>query len=179
MPSERRSCVSPDRLLLLDRSILGDYAFALWNAAIDNLDAEQWSLYLEQAGRSVTEALERHVPDSATATIVFLYDAASRCKERQAERDEKPVDSSYMLGLEAAHFIVMASVPSRYRLVEYRWKEYSTGALLSDESVYAERRESLEKRARDAIERLVFSRQAREFLEREFNKNLRAVAQSL
>ena len=170
---------SPERRLLLDRSILGDYAFALWNAAIGNLDAEQWSLYLEQAGATVTDALERHVPDAEVASIVFLYDSATRCHERQRARDEKAVDSSYMLGLEAAHFIVMASVPTRYHVVEYRWSEYAErGSDDVEDKKHEMRRESLERRARDAIEHLVFSKRTRDFLEQEFSKNLLALSRA-
>jgi len=168
---------SPTRTMLLDRSILGDYAFALWNAAIGNLDAEQWALYQEQAGSSIAACLQRCPPDEVS--IVFLYDTASECQARQAERDSTAVDAAYMLGLESAHFVVLACVPTTYKLIELQWSEYANqaaaptvfDALLDgdgdgddDDDVEEPPRARLAVRARSSISQHVFNADARAFL---------------
>lgn len=162
--------------VIIDRSILGDYAFALWNNAIGNLTPLQWKIYQEQAGDSISSALKRYANPAFTDIIImFLSDTTDACHERQKLRDEKPIDKSYMLGLETAHLIVMACVPDTHAIIELRWNDYETGApTIPSLDVLETRRQTLRARAEAAIETNIFNSAARNFLS-EFLSNNAAV----
>jgi deoxyadenosine/deoxycytidine kinase len=157
---------------VFDRSVLGDYAFALWNHAIGNLTPHQWRLYREQAGSTIVDVLAN--VDCATTCVVFLADTTDACSSRQEQRDGKPIDKSYMLGLEAAHLIVMACVPERYRLYELRWDEYSslssTTKKWPSHDCLAQRRATLRRRADAAIDTLIYNGAARTVLKNELDR---------
>jgi len=157
---------------ILDRSILGDYAFALWNAACGHLTPLEWRLYQEQAGATIAAALAQCITAPSMVRIVFLSDAVSACFERQAARDGGAgIDRAYMTGLDAAHLVVLAAVPSMYSLRELVWGEYRAAPSLAD--VLVERgggggvgaaAPMLIVRARAAIGALVCARAVREFM---------------
>jgi len=155
---ERAICSSSETIL--DRSVLGDYAFALWNTALGNLTRDEWHMYQEAAGETVAEVLCRAVPQDVT--ILFLNDASSACSARQRVRDQQSIDASYMSGVEAAHLLVMARVPREYKLVELYWDEYT--ATLPPARAVDERRTTLHARAAAAIAALQCSASARKFL---------------
>jgi deoxyadenosine/deoxycytidine kinase len=148
--------------VVLDRSILGDYAFALWNAACGHLTPNEWGLYQELAGPSVAHALRPY--DPAQLIIVFLNDDAVACFVRAQNRNS-PSDGdmtlAYLRGLEAAHLIVMACVPETYTLVEHKWtldrmasETYVSGDFLYDSATAQERRASLASQAVASIDKL-------------------------
>ena len=137
---------------LLDRSIVGDYAFALWNYASGNLTARAWALYQEQAGASIAEALQRY--DADKIHIVFLHDDAQACSDRQRARgDAADVPLSYLQGIEAAHLIVLSLVPAKYNVTELHWDEFARRpAPLPRPTPH--RRSTLPTRAREACDAL-------------------------
>lgn len=163
----RHALVAPAPVAtVLDRSILGDYAFALWNAACGHLSPLEWRLYTEQAGATVAAALEQSVGASAASVhILFLHDTAAACFARQAARDGGAgIEYAYMVGLEAAHLVVLACVPPRYALTEYQWDEYAAATRLVVPATATAVRWTLVDRARAAVAASVFKRQVREFM---------------
>jgi hypothetical protein len=161
--AHRRAALRHLAEAIVDRSVLGDYAFALWNAATGNLTPEQWRLYRSEAGASVAQALASSVAPAECA-ILFLNDAAETCRIRQVARDGTPIPIEYMRGIEAAHIIIMAHVPPEYTLVELRWPEYSTGQLALEPATASERRATLRARAEKCITLLDESDRTRSFL---------------
>ena len=159
----------PSTHVILDRSVLGGFAFALWQRAIGNFSERDWQLYREQFGTSVDEVLEKAGVAADRCIIVFLHDAAGRCSDRQRIRDSSDIQTSYLLGLETTHLIVMSKVPRRYRLVEMRWQEYAETSMTiaaceSPSSLVMSRRESLHRRAYASMHANVYNTEARCFL---------------
>jgi len=99
-----------------DRSVLGDYAFALANAARGDIDAAGWAMYREAAGSTVVDALERVSATPENVAFLYLDTPLALCAERQAERDGTPIDRRYLEHLDLAHRVVMSCVPDDYRL---------------------------------------------------------------
>ena len=113
---------------VFDRSVVGDYAFALWNAASGNMSAADWRLYREQAGDSVGEALTRAGAHPEANVLVYLSDDAAACHVRQVRRDAAvpiTIDIGYLRGVHAAHLVCLACVPRAYRIVELDWSAYA------------------------------------------------------
>jgi len=115
------------RIRLLDRSVVGDYAFALWNAALGNLNAVEWRLYREQAGQRIV------LPPNAA--VVWLVDDADSCLARRRRRDKHVPDNAlmYMRGLHVAHMLVLATLPASTPVLEWQWRAYTSHS--SDASI--------------------------------------------
>ena len=162
---ERRH--SPSTTTILDRSLVGDFAFALWNWASSSIDDDEWRLYCEAAGDEPFGAATSPTP---SLVIVYLHDDVESCSFRQTKRDRRTIDVKYLRGIEAAHLVVLAHVVAarRHCVVELHWAEYARQrtsrretfdiiagrASLPDADELERRRTSLSKRAADAIERL-------------------------
>jgi deoxyadenosine/deoxycytidine kinase len=177
----QEALAADEHVTLLDRSILGDYAFALWNAASGNLNAEHWTLYREQAGASIADALSARLAEPRAVRLVYLHSGADECGARQRVRDAALVGASaippaYMRGIEAAHALVFALVPDDYALDVLYWREYASPRgveLLAGSSSSSQQRDDLDMRARRAalranaratVVRLVADERAREFM---------------
>jgi len=114
-------------ITILDRSVVGDYAFALWNWASGNMSDQDWQLYREQAGADVAAALDSAGAALRHTTIIFLNDDARSCHVRQTRRDQgtPTIEYPYLAGLHATHLICMACIPPTYTIVELHWAEYA------------------------------------------------------
>ena len=159
---------------LIDRSVVGDYAFALWNRALGNLNAVDWRLYLEQAG-----PVDQLVPLDDRHVVVWLNDDTASCLLRRQRRDTIVPDNaeSYMQGLEVAHMLVLARLPKSVPVAEWHWAQYGRQTADADIDRLVERfrsiqgqPEHLEKRARRALEELDCSREAKDFLLKWFER---------
>lgn len=138
---------------VLDRSVIGDYAFAAWNAACGNLAAADFAAYRERAGSSVVAAVRRAraLFSSADAAeplvVVWLCASDAQLAENRRARgsaDESNVDDAYFAGVEAAHALAMTHVAldasDIATLVVLEWREYrSIGDALDFERVVGER----------------------------------------
>jgi len=111
---------------VLDRSVLGDLAFAALNAARGNISADEYAAYTALAGTSVDDVLARALPPCARVLVVYLRSPASACIERQRTRDGFAIEERYMQELVAAHELVMAHArtSARVTLVALEWCEY-------------------------------------------------------
>ena len=164
---QRPSSVAPVRLI--DRSVVGDYAFALWNRALGNLNAVDWQLYLEQAG-----PIQHLVPSDGLHMVVWLNDDAASCLLRRRRRDSTvPADAdAYMRGLEVTHMLVLARLPKSVPVTEWQWREYARQGSDKDIQWLAERFRSipdrppseLPQRARRALDELECDRDVKGFL---------------
>jgi len=139
-----------DAVTILDRSLVGDFAFALWNTVSSNMADDEWALYCEQAG-TVPK-----LPASSRLIIVFLHDDVESCAFRQRRRDLYEIDTDYLAGLEAAHLVCLACLPASIAVVELCWQEYArehTGIdflsdAISDAETVLRRRATFRDRAR-------------------------------
>jgi predicted ATPase len=144
-----------DRSSVLDRSLIGDFAFALWNAASGDIDADEWALYCEAAGSRLVLTEDR-------LSVVYLHDDVASCSMRQERRDETGIPIAYLAGINAAHLVVMATLPAAVSLVELHWGEYakertyeSALRMIACETPKTlERRQTLKTRALAACNRL-------------------------
>jgi len=121
-----------DVTTVLDRSVLGDWAFALWNAALGNMNSDEWAVYLERAGDTPGAALLQTNGATGVAAVLFLSDDPASCHVRVHRRggvDADAVTLEYLQGLEAAHLLVLNSIqPYRIPVIELHWAEYASTA---------------------------------------------------
>lgn len=173
MQSERRATLegalrktSPDTGSVIDRSVVGDWAFATCNRAMNSLKDPEWAAYKARAGNTPTEALLR-VTDGQVdpVCVVFLDATAVSCLERAHARggvDVKTMTLTYLQCLEAAHLVVLASLHGSVPVVRVPWDEYQGGpgrqdfvAQINDGAVQAARemacRQTLVEDAEEAI----------------------------
>lgn len=136
---------------IIDRSIVGDFAFAAWNHACGNLTDDEWAAYLEYAGGTDVPsilagamlapdprlgALCAPAMEQQKVCIVYLRDDSASCRKRALARSgaEDAASAEYFAGLQLAHDLawrqlVAANVPG-LRLVRLSWTRYH-GALSS------------------------------------------------
>jgi len=90
-------------LTFLDRSIVGDYAFAAANYVLGNLSCDEFLAYRESVGGSLKEVVEMTLPKSAS--IVYLRVSPEECAKRVVARDgvDASVSLEYLRVISAAH----------------------------------------------------------------------------
>jgi len=159
----------PTTTTVLDRSLVGDFAFALWNWASSSIDRDEWHLYCEAAGDEPLAPCAG-APPPPSLVIVYLHDDVKSCSFRQLKRDQHAIDVEYLRGIEAAYLVVLARLVAarRHCVVELHWAEYARQresrremlevlagrATLPNADELEQRRTSLSTRATDAIARL-------------------------
>lgn len=104
--------------LIVDRSLLGDWAFALWNYMTGSVTTDQMEIYRDAYGRtpcaSFTDAINDvlETEDDGMMIICLLCTPAGECYKRLAERNgvdqETPLD--YLLGVSMTHYMVLVSL---------------------------------------------------------------------
>ena len=111
---------------VLDRSVIGDYAFALWNTAIGNLDATMWSMYRREAGETPSHAIAK----IGTAPVIcYLHETPVQCQHNVQTRNgpDRAISLGYLQGIAAAHLICLASLPVSTRIIvlhrDEHWNE--------------------------------------------------------
>ncbi len=93
-------------LVLLDRSVVGDFAFAAYNYACGNLDADEWCAYQEcVGGTGVVHAYMRAAHFTLPVyrpLVLYLNDPYTLCLRRARARngpDAPTLQESYVCGL--------------------------------------------------------------------------------
>jgi deoxyadenosine/deoxycytidine kinase len=119
---------------VLDRSVVGDLAFAAVNAARGNISADEYDAYTSLAGRTVDAALALASAPRAHLTLVYLRSPPDACSRRQTARDGFTIEPAYMAELTYAHELVaeQAARSARARLVVLEWAEYSAATSAAD-----------------------------------------------
>lgn len=119
-----------------DRSMLGDYAFALWNHLTGNLDSSEMEAYESMFGASVSREHPASLAESPFVshvdTYVWLVDDPKQCKRRVELRQSNPAEQGipdqYYQGLEDVHiflFLKLLSDPSvNYKVKVRNWEQY-------------------------------------------------------
>jgi len=119
----RRDCAATRArragVTVLDRSVLGDYAFAAYNYACGHLDDAEWAVYREAAGGDVCAALRRATRGAAErVTLLYLRDTPEACLSRAVQRggaDAHALTLVYVHGLHVAHEACVALARARCR----------------------------------------------------------------
>ena len=120
-------------LHLNDRSLFGDYCFALWNYAEGNFGLDEMRVYQQEAGgASFTELLQSGCLGQGLDLWVYLHDEARRCKKRADARGGPEQDSlceSYYTGVALVHFNCLFQLLQDERMAERvrvrTWSQYS------------------------------------------------------
>lgn len=142
--------------ILWDRSMLGDYAFALWNHLTGNLDEAEMAAYESMFGASVTSSNIVPVKDIRSSQqaplitsspfvahvdkYIWLIDDPMECKRRVELRQSNPAEQGipdqYYRGLEDVHIFLflklLADPEVRGKVKVVRWDQYSQIDKLSE-----------------------------------------------
>lgn len=95
---------------LLDRSVVGDYAFALTNSALGAMSPTEWRLYTHFVGGTTPAALMSRY-STETTRVLYVRVPASTMHERQRARDgADSIASAYLDAVHAVHELVMAAL---------------------------------------------------------------------
>ena len=92
----------------VDRSVVGDWAFASCNRTHKNLDEREWCVYKDVIGCTPEDALERALRTMHLQTrlvVLYLHDDADRCIARARARSdtEKGASAEYMRDVQREH----------------------------------------------------------------------------
>lgn len=108
-----------NKFLFVDRSLLGDWAFLLWNFIQGSINEEALQIYRDAYGRtpvdSFTQMLDEQpfgVYESAHVTICLLCTPAEQCHRRLGDRDgvDQSTSIEYLTGVSVMHYMVAASL---------------------------------------------------------------------
>lgn len=108
-----------NKFFFVDRSLLGDWAFLLWNYIQGSIDDEALQIYRDAYGRtpvdSFTLMLDEQpvgVHESAHVSICLLCTPAEQCFKRLGDRDgvDQSTSIEYLTGVSATHYMVVTSL---------------------------------------------------------------------
>lgn len=135
LPHRKNYCKSASDCVW-DRSMLGDYAFALWNHLTGNLDQKEMEAYESMFGASVSVNHPAQLRDtpfvSHVDTYFWLVDDPMECKRRvelrQSNAAEQGIPDQYYQGLEDVHiflFLKLLCDPRvNHKVKVLRWDQY-------------------------------------------------------
>jgi deoxyadenosine/deoxycytidine kinase len=116
-------------LLFWDRSMIGDYTFALWNHLLGGISREEMEAYESEFGGSVRQ-LDRIAFLKDVQLFVLMNDEPARCKTRvevnRKNASEQGIPLSYYEGLDDVHFhMFIELLRSRVaKVIVQPWGEY-------------------------------------------------------
>ena len=134
----------PKEAYVWDRSMLGDYAFALWNHLTGNLNRAEMDAYESMFGASVSRDHPASIVDtpfvSHVDTYFWLVDDPMECKRRVELRQSNPAEQGipdqYYQGLEDVHiflFLKLLSDPAvNHKVKVRRWDQYHNAKSLEE-----------------------------------------------
>lgn len=102
------------RIVVLDRSLAGDFSFAAWNYIIGAFDEEQFDTYLGEIPGGTPAMWFRHAVQSSGITaplqvqLVFLVTSTAVCMQRLKRRGgvDQETAERYMRGIVVMHALV-------------------------------------------------------------------------
>lgn len=132
-----------------DRSVLGDYAFALWNHFQGSISREEMDVYESELGGSLSVVAADgsgkplgEIPMLADMDlIVMLDDAPESCKWRvqriRSNPNEDGIPLDYYAGLEDVHImllmqLMLESSPLNNKVLVQRWEQYDNAQACLD-----------------------------------------------
>lgn len=112
----RRNSLLPPPIEIIDRSLLGDYAFCAWNYIVGNFSKHDFAMYLKIHGRRPALMLKniRDIQLSANMTLVYVFASVSTTLDRLRRRGgiDQETGYDYLTGISILHSLVFASVLS-------------------------------------------------------------------
>lgn len=124
-------------LFVWDRSVLGDYCFALWNHLCGGIKSDQMRAYEDMAGGSLNDILKIEGV-SEMNRILLLDDEPAHCKKRCEEvrcnPEEHGIPLAYYEGLDDMHFAIFVKlfelIPGRVEVMQ--WNTYENAQTVVD-----------------------------------------------
>lgn len=113
-----------------DRSMIGDYTFALWNHLLGGISKQEMDVYESEFGGSV-RALDKIEFMNDIDLFVFMDDEPSRCKERvenlRKNPSEQGIPIDYYNGLDDIHFHIFIEmmIKKAAKVAVVTWGEYN------------------------------------------------------
>ncbi len=105
--AQKDAKLRPRPLNLWDRSMFGDYMFAVWNYLQGSISAREMHVYEAELGSGSLNDFGKLPFLSAADLVVFLDCEPAECKRRSERRgtaSEKGIPSSYYDGIDDLHF---------------------------------------------------------------------------
>lgn len=106
----------PHALNLWDRSMVGDYIFALWNHLSGNITREEMNVYENEFGGSLKNVKSIKFLECVDV-MLYLYDSPISCKRRaeiRGDKSEGDIPIEYFEGLDHVHFAIIL------KLIQYK-----------------------------------------------------------
>ncbi len=118
----------------LDCSIVGDYAFALWNTACGNMRIDDWQVYRSAAFANehpLNELRRARTLTNRPICLLYLRDNPEHCLQRTNDcHTDETLDEQYMLGLQASYDVCFAHIqyapPVNCFIYQCSWNVYSS-----------------------------------------------------
>lgn len=118
MRERRDACLQqnrfPERYILLDRSILGDFAFLLWNYIEGHISAEDYGAYGIDYGVHPAASMLKLMLTAVDYKVCLIVTPARTCFERLKKRpgNDQQTLLRYMRGISIAHYICFLNLLS-------------------------------------------------------------------
>lgn len=109
-----------DRVALVDRSLMGDYAFAAWNYIIGAISSKQFSVYQGQFAKTPTELIQLATSKARPPRVVALLTPAKECRARLNKREgcDKNTTIEYLTGISIMHIWALAHRVRRWHSMD-------------------------------------------------------------
>lgn len=112
---QRVTEASQPAVALIDRSVVGDYAFAAWNYVVGSLSEEEFrTVYCNDFGSKPSLMLQRFVAGNQSRPVLLIYlcQPAVVCASRLASRtgDDQATSIEYLRGIAIMHSLALADV---------------------------------------------------------------------
>lgn len=100
--------------LFVDRSMLGDFAFLLWNFIAGSVTVDQLAVYRKEYGDNPREILKKlcSITDYANYVVCMVCTPATECRKRLDKRFgvDQGTGIDYLAGVSVAHYMCLASL---------------------------------------------------------------------
>jgi len=120
--------MASEKVCLWDRTMIGDYIFALWNHLTGSINAKEMRVYEKEFGASFANLKDAKFIDTVDV-FVFLDDEPENCK-RKVENERKheaenAILLSYYEGIDDLHFAIYLKLMSTTtKVVVTTWDQY-------------------------------------------------------
>lgn len=107
-----------NKTVFLDRSLVGDYAFAAWNYIVGDISEAEFAMYQVQYGVVPSLMLQNALRNGGKKiVIVYLHAPARVCKERLDSRPGADQNTSlrYLMGISLMHICALINVYTSFR----------------------------------------------------------------
>lgn len=120
----------PKKVMFWDRSVVGDYIFALWNHLLGSLSVEEMDVYETELGASIKQPSDFETLLKNVHLYVYLQDEPANCKNRveygRQNVSEQAIPLEYYQGLDDIHFHILVNILLMHKLAKVCIKRWST-----------------------------------------------------